>query len=66
MPGSKLLSEYAQSLGMTEADARTARNIHLSVADCKHLARVLSHIRSHNDHEEFWNTELKTYLRTAK
>ncbi len=67
MPSSKMLSKYAQSIGVTEADTHTARNIHLSVADCKHLAYVLSFklLEMDDDHAEFWNTELEKYLRTA-
>ena len=36
-----MITRYANSIGVSEADARTARNIHLSVADCKHLVKVL-------------------------
>lgn len=61
-----LISEYAQSIGVTEADAHTARNIHLSVADCKHLKFILSSMYGpYNDHAAHWNRSLIEYLKTA-
>jgi hypothetical protein len=41
MSQDKLTSGYARSIGVTEADAHTARNIHLSVADCRHIKHIL-------------------------
>jgi hypothetical protein len=37
-----VISDYARNtLGVTETDAHTARNIHLSVADCRHIKTML-------------------------
>ncbi len=37
-----MISDYARNtLGVTESDAHTARNIHLSVADCRHIKTML-------------------------
>jgi len=67
-------SAYARSIGITEADTHTARNIHLSVADCKHLVRVLRRLDGKGfplglldveQQEVNWNQELADYLRTA-
>lgn len=71
-PRQSFVSAYAQSIGVTEADAHTARNIHLSVADCKHLCKVLgvaprwelgSAREGIQAHE--WNQALIHYLRGA-
>ena len=62
-------SAYALLLGITEPDAYTAKNIHLSVADCKHLAHILNVVHCELDlheHMETWNTQLENYLKTAK
>lgn len=65
---SKLLSEYAQHLGMTSADGHITRNIHLSVADCRHIKRILQlWIDAGRDCEQSdeWSRNLVEYLRGA-
>jgi hypothetical protein len=69
---SKLTTDYARSIGVTEADAHTARNIHLSVADCKHLRKVLGtaprwELGTARDGLDAyaWNQELSEYLKGA-
>jgi hypothetical protein len=61
-----MLSGYARSIGVTESDARIARNIHLSVADCKHLAIMLRYVTGYKNHEAArWNEQLIEYLKGA-
>lgn len=66
---SKLISDYAKSIGVTESDGHTSRNTHLSVADCKHLRNVLKHTRigslNLGEQGERWNAELAEYLKGA-
>ena len=69
----RLVSTYARSIGVTEADAHTARNIHLSVADCKHLRKMLDTLRQAavfgdvtvSEGAARWNQELAEYLKGA-
>lgn len=67
-------SNYAASIGVTDADRHTARNIHLSVGDCKHLKTVLQLANSYivsigtPDYGAAiiqWNDELIQYLKGA-
>lgn len=68
-------STYARSIGVTEADAHTARNIHLSVADCRHIKKELARLAAAetmhpeifetNQERARWSRELREYLKTA-
>ena len=67
------LSTYAQRIGVTEADAHTARNIRLSVGDCKHLVAILRQVATAealgdfdlSTHAREWNNQLLEYLKGA-
>lgn len=73
-----MITKYAKSIGLIEMDAGTARNIQLSVADCRHIKHMLQQrnaalqskaLDAH--HSEIdrdiirWNDQLIEYLRWA-
>lgn len=69
-----MVSDYATFIGVTDADAHTARNIYLSVADCKHLVKVLQRdiatarleaADGFNDAEKLWSRALVNHFKHA-
>jgi hypothetical protein len=65
VPIARLESDYAHSIGVTSADAHTARNIHLTVADCRHIKHVLQYAHEFNSTAEEWTKELISLLKGA-